>query len=293
MSVPDEQTLLEESAGLARRLAAESCRVDPATGERCDWCHGFWQVLRLLKLNATPADQAALYREALRALDTGTRAPRILISASADYAMLRQVLAAFDGAARLPEITVLDVCDTPLALNRWYAQRVGVEIVAVRSDILDYRAEAPFDAVCTHSFFGYFTPQSRPRLVETWHTLLRPGGIAVTVNRVRPEVGPAPVTFGAAQAGVLRDAIVPLADRLPPALGLDAAGLAAAAERYAARQRPYPVRSTEEIRELFEGGGFRIEHLSLAPISGEAQHAVRGPTVSAGAEYASVIARRR
>ena len=289
-SLPSEP--LAESAQLARRLAPELCRIDPQTGERCDWNHGFWQILRLLKLNATPEDQAGLYRDAARGLKTAGRAPRVLVSGSADYGMLHQVLAAFAGADRAPEVTVVDICETPLALNRWYAERRGVAINTVCADMLEYADAEAFDAVCTHSFLGQFSPEQRERLIAKWHTLLRPDGIAVTVNRVRPDSGPAQVAFGTAQAAALRDTIVPLAPSLPAALGLDAASLAREAERYASRQRPYPVRSLEDIRALFERGGFQMERLSCAPVRGGAAHAVRGPTVSAGADYASIIARR-
>lgn len=283
---------LAESAQLARRLAPELCRIDPETNASCAWNHGFWQVLRLLKLNATPEDQTELYRDALRALGTTARPPRVLVSGSADYGMLHQVLAAFAGTDDTPEVTVVDICETPLALNRWYAERHGVAIRTACADMLEYTDALPFDAVCTHSFLGQFSPEQRQWLIAKWHALLRPGGIAVTVNRVRPDAAPGPVAFGPTQAAALRDTIVPLAPSLPEGLGLDGVSLANEAERYASRQRPYPVRSFEEIRALFERGGFRLEHLSSAPVAGSAQHAVRGPTVSAGADYASIIARR-
>lgn len=291
MKISDHEPL-EQSAMLARRLAPELCRINPDTGERCAWSHGFWQILRLLKLNATPEDQAETYRDALRGLETGLRTPRVLISGSADYGMLHQVLAAFADTDRAPALTVVDICETPLALNRWYAERQGVAIRTVCADMLEYTDPEPFDAVCTHSFLGQFSPEKRERLITKWYALLRPDGIAVTVNRVRPGTAPGPVAFGAAQAVALRDTIVALVASLPPALGLEVSVLAREAEDYARRQRPYPVRSAEEIQALFERGGFRIERLSCGPVAGSEHHAVRGPTVAAGAEYASIIARR-
>jgi SAM-dependent methyltransferase len=190
-------------------------------------------------------------------------------------------------------VTVVDICETPLALNRWYAERVGISIATVCSDILDFADSAPFDAICTHSFLGQFPPEERERLIATWRRLLRPRGIAITVNRVRPRADSGPVSFAPAQASALRDAIISLTASMPATLGLDAAALVRAAEEYARRQRPYPVRSLDEIRGLFEDNGFAIERLSCAPVPGSERHAVRGPTVSAGADYASVIARWR
>ena len=288
-----EAELLEESAALARRIAPMLCRVDPETGERCAWNHGFWQILRLLGLNANPSDQAALYRNAMRNLGDATRVPRVLVSGSADYGMLHQVMAAFAQSEARPEVTVVDICETPLALNRWYAERAGVQISTVCCDILDYAEREPFDAICTHAFLAQFPREVRERLIDAWRRLLRPGGIAVTVNRVRPTAGTERVSFAETQARALSDTVATLAASLPPSLALDASVLAREAEDYARRQRPYPVHSEEEIRTLFESGGFAIDRLSCAPVDGAGRHAVRGPTVSAGALYASIIARRR
>src|SRR5688572_27639449 len=105
---------LAESAPLARKLAPSLCAVDPRTGERCDWQHGLWQTLRLLGLITTPVHHAEFFRGAFAGLEDGAR---ILVSGTADYAMLAQVIA----VSREAKITVLDVCGTSVELNRWYA----------------------------------------------------------------------------------------------------------------------------------------------------------------------------
>jgi len=87
----DEPVL--ESAPLARRLAAEMCGRDPDTGESCAWNHGFWQYLRALELVTTPAHHADCFKRGFDQVDA--RAPRVLISAAADYSMLVQVLRAW------------------------------------------------------------------------------------------------------------------------------------------------------------------------------------------------------
>src|ERR1700754_3275813 len=81
------------SAPLAWRLAGELCWRGPE-GARCDWFHGIWQVLRLLGLNTTPEHHAAFFCDALDRLPAGS-SPRVLISGSADYSMLAQLLPGF------------------------------------------------------------------------------------------------------------------------------------------------------------------------------------------------------
>src|SRR4051812_43913391 len=113
------QDLLAQGATMARELAPQLCRKNPATGERCDWYHGLWQDLRLLGLAATPEQQSDFFRNSLARFSH--RAPRLLISGSADYSILAHVLSACSKHQITAEITVMDICETPLFFNRWYA----------------------------------------------------------------------------------------------------------------------------------------------------------------------------
>lgn len=280
---------LEESAALAWRLAPQHCRPLPPAGEPCSWNHGLWQTLRLLDLITAPVHHAEFYRLAFAPL---AGRPKILVAAAADYGMLAQVLAACAGRGVTPEVTVIDVCETPLALCRWYAERAGVAIETQRTDVLDFGGTARYDAICTHSFLGQLPPAARARLVASWHRLLRAGGRVATVNRLRPGAAPEPrIGFSAAQAhAFVRNVVEAAAGR---ALPMDAAALEQAAARYAARQGAWPIASLEELRRLFEQAGFALERLSSAPVRGLArQHAVSGPTAPGAAEYAWIVAAR-
>lgn len=276
-----------ESAPLALRAAARLCRPDPASGKSCAWYHGFWQVLRALDLVTTPAHHARFFAAALAA--PGKRRPRILISGAIDYSMLAQVLAA--RGAQGAEITVLDRCATPLFLNRWYARRAGIRIATVRSDILSFREAAPYDVICTHSFLGQFSPPARRALIEKWREALAPGGRVITVNRVRPQAGSGAAAFTPEQARVLREAVLAKANWLRERLGIARAHLARGLDTYLAQQRPHPVRSAQEIRDLFERGGFAIERLACEPLA-TAPGAPSGPTTPGGAVYAQIVARK-
>lgn len=102
------------SAPLARELAQRLCRADPTRGS-CAWYHGFWQYVRLLDFGTTPRDHADFYREALLGpISAGDR--RILVSGTADYAMPACILWIGGLAGVKPDLTVLDICPTPLRL---------------------------------------------------------------------------------------------------------------------------------------------------------------------------------
>ena len=284
--VKDIEEPLEESAPLAWRLAPQLCYTDPATGETCAWIHGLWQYLRLMGLVTAPQHHGEFYRKAFSGVTNPSSAPRVLISGTADYGMLAHVLAAFGG--RAPRITVVDRCDTPLRLNQWYAARLACEIRTRRCDILDLADDDPYDVVCTHSFLGQFSPAQRVKLLGKWHQLLRPGGLAITVNRVRPAASPAQLGFAPDQAREFQAVV----SRKAKALRLDPVELAEKAESYTKQNRIHPVRSGEEIRTLFEGAGFGVEQLSCASVTKGGEGPVNGPTMLGTADYASVVATR-
>lgn len=290
MAYVDEPIM--ESAPLARWIAERLCRTDPATGESCAWYHGYWQYLRALDLVTTPAHHADFLRDAFRIAAGDAPRIRVLISGAIDYSMLAHVLWACGLHGVTAEVTVVDLCDTPLFLNHWYARRAGCRIRSQRSDILEHVAEAAYDVVCTHSLLGQVPPARRGELVAKWRQALRPGGRVITVNRIRPDSGAGPVGFSPQQAGALREAVMRLSDEQRGRLEIVPDELLHGAELYAVRRRPYPVRSREDLTALFEEGGFTLEHLSCAPVSAAHATAVSGPTIAGGAEYARVVARR-
>jgi len=289
--IPPEEPLLE-SAPLAWKIAPQLCRKDPATGESCWWSHGLWQFLRLTGLGSTAAHRGDFYRRAIR-IPGSTGTPRVLVSGTADYAMLAQVIAAFDGSGTRPEITVLDICETPLHLNRWYAERSGYAIDTVCRDILAYEASRPFDIVCTDSFLGRFPHTRWPVLAEKWHSLLRPGGLVATASRLRKGNAPATIGFPETRAKALHDAILDLAEKKRHLLKIEPGDLARCAELYASRHVNHAVRSVDDVRMPFEAAGFELAELAVTPHEAGAGEGIESPSFPSDARFLKMIARRR
>jgi len=280
-AAPAPEEPLAESAPLAWRLAEEQCRG-------CAWNHGLWQYLRLLGLVTSPSHQPGFYREALAGVDAPS--PRVLVSGAADYAMLAVVLDAFRARKAQPRVTVIDLCETPLALSRWYAERFSARIETRAADIRDYEPQELFDAVCSDNFFGRFRHEERAAVVAKWKALLRPAGIAVTASRVRPGEGTAAVRFDAAQRQAFCDAVRRAADSRPD-LEKQADAIAARAALYAEKHFTYPLAGVDELRELFTGAGFRIEQLDTAQAAAGNRQAASGPSVRGFQSYARLVAR--
>ncbi len=282
---------VHESAPLARWIAERLCHVDPKTGESCAWYHGFRQYLRALGLAITPAHHADFLRDTIAALAGAGQRVRVLVSGAIDYSMFAHVLWACGECGVFAEVTVVDVCETPLFLNLWYAQRIGVPVTTVRSNILAYEPAGCFDFICTNAFFGQFSPEQRPHLMARWHSLLAPDGRVITVAPIRPGSGSGLVGFTPREARALRDAVHQSACDLVDPLDLDPDALAQLADAFTARMRVHPVRSLQEIEALFEHAGFALEHLSDSRIT-DACSTLTGPTVSRSAPYALVVACR-
>jgi hypothetical protein len=286
VAIPPEPLTL--SAPLAHRLAGRYCRHVDHSGIGCRGYHGVWQYLRLLELVTTPRDHSSFYVPVLLdAIRSGRR--RMLISGAVDYSMLAVVLAACAAAGVAADITIADVCETPIRLCHWYADHIGAAIATDVTDILEHKPRARYDLIITHSFLGAFAPDARARLVSAWYDWLAPGGEVVTVNRIRSGV-PQMVTFTDAEIGKFRDSVRHAAAAHASQLDIDAETLDALVQGYLAQRAVYPIGSSAELGLLFEAAGFRIASLALEPLA--AAGLPSGPTLRGGAEYAKILAVR-
>lgn len=287
---------LAVTAPLARTWSQTLCHRNDDPADSCAWLHGFWQYLRLLAIAdtshplfvTTPRHHAAFYWEALRPLiRLGMR--RVLVSGCADYSMPAHVLWVYAAEQVEADMTVVDLCETPLRLCSWYGERVKARFTVEVADILSYQSCAPFDIICTHSFFGHFSPSKRMKLLEHWRSLLTPSGRVITVNRIRPNGIKLSRFIGMAHQNA-HDLASRLAKDAGERLHIDPEEFAAMAATYiAARSRRYSIGDVEEFRTLFEGCGFRIESLHVDPLT---THTSSDLNANRNAQYAKVVAIR-
>jgi SAM-dependent methyltransferase len=283
-----EEPLLE-SAPVAFRLARELCQRDGATGRECSPVHGFWQYLRILGFVTTPAHHARFLGDAFNdAVPRGGNVD-VLVSGAVDYSMLAHALWACGSRGAAAKATVIDICATPLALNDWYARRVGQAISTAREDVRDHRSGAGYDVVCTHSFLSQFPPADRRDVARSWRRLLKPGGRVITVNRIRAGNGAGPFTYSSSQVQALEEGILRRAAELHDPLDLAPEELVRSAAAYARHRRIYPVETCDEIGTLLKEAGLAVEYLVAAPVQAGPLHA---SAASSEALYALVVARR-
>jgi SAM-dependent methyltransferase len=242
-------------------------------------------------MDTGPRPQKEFFRAATEeAVRGGAR--RVLISGTADYNLPALALWACAAAGLMPEMTVIDVCETPLRLCTWFAERSGVKMETVLGDIMTYRPEHAFDLIFVHSFLGYFPSAAWDRLISAWRGALAPGGRVILVNRIRPNA-PQTVGFSAEQAKAFHARLLQEAVRHADEIGVDPERVAAMTDRYAACCVMYSLRSVDALTAAFEAGGFRIALLEVDESESAKSGTSPGPTLAGGAEYVKLVARKR
>jgi len=268
------------TAPFARMLSEVVCRGSYLAGETCSWYHGVWQYLRILDLVSTPTWHKPFYSDALSRLK-GREGQRVLISGTADYSTLAHVLwYGWDGNSGI-DVTVLDLCETPLLLCRWYARQQGLTIGTVAQSILDYTDNA-FDLIVTDAFLTRFDTDERRHVVRKWRQLLAPKGCIVTTVRLR-KTRPSP---SKQQVEDFRSRSLATAKRWRDFLDVSPSKLADMAKKYAAQMESFPITSLSALRKLFAQEGLRLTTSQQVTVDGEMEKTVYAEIVAVRADVA-------
>jgi SAM-dependent methyltransferase len=263
-----------------------------ASGHGCAPYHGFWPFLRMMGMGKTLSGFSGEFSAAIRSA-VQIRQPaqsQVLISGCADYSAYAHVWHACHDLAQPPAVTALDLCETPLALSRWYARQRASTLETVCMNVLDYAPGPVFDLIITSSFLSYFSPGQRRELFRAYAGMLKPGGEFVFTTRLRS--GPEDQTVGFSQAQC-EDFVARTRTALPrleaSMIFSDQEAVQMATE-YARHLSAYPVNSEATLQTLAADAG--LEWVScLKRHTQAAQPGVTGPTVGE-ADYLFVTLRK-
>lgn len=292
MTEPLDRDLLVASAPLARAWATEGCWSDSESGKGCQAYHAVWQYLRIIGVVTTLDHHAHLYTETLQRIAVDPARRRVLLSGSADYGLLAIVAAAFRQAGAEPAVTLVDRCETPLKLARWYGEQRRLKVETQQADLLDYRSEHRFDTICVHSLLGLVQAEDRTLLTRRWHDLLTPGGKVLCINAISPAHHPAQVRYSAERRAEHRRRVEKAAQGCRDSLDVTPEVLGEMAFAYSGAVLTNVIRSRAEITALFEDAGLIIEEQRFGRLGVGDGHYFSGPTPPEKREYAWIIARR-
>ncbi len=283
----DEFALEEPLTQSAPAMAALSdflCKGDHLNRNDCSWYHRAWQYLRLLDLVSTPTWHSRFYLHAFSEHVRNGRKPRILISGTADYSMLAYILYTFNRINSKADVTVLDLCDTPLMISRWYAAKNKTGISTVKEDILKYAPANKFDFVVTDAFLTRFSRRDQCKVLDKWSDLIKRTGRIVTTVRLDP-LAESNRSIKPSQKEI--ENFVERAERLAELwrdfVLLDPGQIGLLAREYAERMVSHAVRDRRELEEMFEAAGFIFDAYEETLVKGE----------MTGTVYAEIVAKKK
>lgn len=282
---------LEVSAPMALALADSGCRPT-GHAHACAPYHGLWQYLRLLGMGKTLSGFSREFVQSIRAEAQAQydRSAHVLVSGCADYSAFAHAWHACQGLAHPPVVTALDLCDTPLALTRWYAERYEASVRTICCNVLDHQPGPSYDLILTSSFLGYFTPHQRQQLFERYASMLHPGGAFVFTTRLRNGPEDVAIRFTPDQATALLKQVVQALTRLPSSAALSRADATRLVQGYTQLKQSYPVNGLHTIENLATAAGLVVEDC-VRREGRAASSAVTGPTVGS-ADYLFVTLRK-
>lgn len=276
-----------EAIVLALEKSQQLCEQNPFGN--CAWYHASWPVLKGLGVFISlKSDDDFLLPALQAAIANGAR--RILVSGTADAGMLARLASIISIAPDL-DITVLDCCPTPLALCQQYADLAAFKIKTIQANILTYQDTSGFDLICTHSFLTFFDSRQREILVQQWFDLLRPDGVLITAQRVRPDETDLITRYPADEVEALQNKAEKYAQDNGINLNVSKELARHSAWLYAAHHTTHLIASAEDLRAPFDASGFTMEYFAPPPLDAPI-HDVPGAPSNPLAVRWRIIARR-
>lgn len=243
---------------------AKDFKVVETKALSCDWYHGTWQYLRLVNMVAVP-DWYPFYVDAIVEVLMEKPNAKVFISACADYGMLAKLHEAMDayyyrtGNYCKPDITIADICITPLQNAQWYA---SVAHLKIGSYVVDNIIEGDFpkgeyDLIITDEFLSVIKDDLKQNVVDRWQQLLKPDGCLITTAMQGEPTTPEKREFYANKAAELIRANTHL---FPFSLGpKDFDKIIQQTNRFASLHTRHMIRDRDQLAGLFRS----FDHLQL------------------------------
>lgn len=259
---------LLQTAPMADMLADFVCKGSHLDRESCSWYHKAWQYLRILDLVSTPSWHSEFYLKRVPEETHPVDEMKILISGTADYSVLAYVMEAFAGRVKDLDITVLDMCETPLLLCEWYSKTKNMKIRTIHQDLFSFEPEEKFDLIITDAFLTRFAPLEKKQIVSKWHGLLKVGGRIATTIRVGDRSATRVVRASATEAKLFAEAAFTLAALWGDFVQKQPDYIKDLAAAYASKMGSWPL-DEESTLNLFSHEQFTVVHKELATVKGE------------------------
>jgi hypothetical protein len=258
-------------------LASESFRLAQAFCGACRDYHATWSYVRAAGLRKGAMTDLAFLKMGFETLADPVR---VLIAGAADTGQLAAVAEALRG--RRFSATLVDLCETPLALCRAFASRHGIPFAAHRRDIAEAAELGPFDAVLFHNFLSFLDAEQRNATLAALRPTLGRDGRLVIFQRIAAQgKADAGAIEGEAAAAAVIDRLRAVGIPLPEDEARFAERLAAAASNDKRERRLSAFTSIAWLEGELRDAGYgdiRIMPLTQSAGSTEERTAWRPPS---------------
>lgn len=263
-----EEPMLK-SAPLMSMLSEVMCMGSQVDKKECSWYHRVWQYLRIFDIVSTPTWHYKFYIESIRRHFLSRKKVAILISGTADYSMLAHVLYALSIMDIEYEVTVLDLCQTPLILCEWYAKQERKKIITVQGDILKFNKKEYFDLIITDAFITRFSDNGKLRVLEKWNNLLKKDGMIITTARVDKESSSRVAKASDKEQANFVKKVFQSAQEWQQLLPESIENIKLWAKEYAEHMTSYPIKNKNLFCEFLMKSNFSVIEADEVSVKGE------------------------
>ena len=263
------QEPIMQSADMMYEVASLCCTHDHVNGESCQWYHSIWQYLRLLDVVSTPSWHHDFYMKYLFDNVSCGENASALISGAADYSMLSYVLHVAKRKSLKADVTILDLCETPLFACKWYAKKMEQPLTALQINVFDLPEDKHYDMICADAFLTRFSGTQLKNVLSKWYRVLNPRGIVVTTVRIHDEAHVCPSTPTEEAVQRFKTKVLSRVGVWEKYINLTADEIGEKAEFYARKMVSNYLGTKESILATMEGCGFSVEHIEDVEVCGE------------------------
>lgn len=258
------KSYLQKSADINYQTALEVCTHNHVNTTSCCWYHSIWQYLRLLDLVSSPTWHHEFYLDNLTA--DAKDCFDVLVSGLADYSMAAYVFESAKHHNKKINLTVIDLCKTPLLSAEWYAKQIGRTITTNQIDIFNLKGK--FDIICADAFLTRFKENKLNEILTKFNNLLNKDGKVVTTIRIHDEKHICPSTPSKSTIKNYRNKALARSKEFPD-LKLSPEEIADKAEYYAQTMVSNNLGTKEDILNAITNSGFKIVHIEDVEVKGE------------------------
>ncbi|MCL4550131.1 MAG: class I SAM-dependent methyltransferase [Bacteroidetes bacterium] len=272
---PDLEEPMLATAPVAEFLSKVLCKGNHIS-EDCSWYHSIWQYLRIFDAVSTPTWHSSFYATALtRVFKSSNKSVSILISGTADYSMLAHVLWTLEKNVDISyKITVLDLCETPLFLCKWYAKLHNTNVEIIAEDIFKYSPSNNFDLIITDAFLTRFPYEDRKKVLIKWKSLLNENGSIVTTVRLGGDSLGIPRKGSEKQSNLFANNIKMNYTFWRNFLSISLTELEEKSKQYASSMTSYSAGQKKDVVNMFSECGFNIIESIEKEVKGELEPTV-------------------